>query len=880
MNTEASEAGKTARYKRLVVYYSGFLFTLTLSVVCALFGVSIWDFGVFLVLAAAVLGISLLVDGRPGSRPSRTLAISVGASVTVCIACVAFALVEPTETYSRFRFGVPRLLEFRHDRYIPRETAANPSGAAQEEIESLEVVDRPLFARTRRVPICVRLRPNTDIRRVIGVMGEGPTPERGSPLTRCDIGANSCAIGWARVSKIDSGSDHICAQLDSWARGRLRYGGLIVVYSGVATPQPFTAPSDEEQTQTATGKETAAERRKHHRHGHLVVTAPTPIGGITESGPSTIPTLPKRDDLILVRVTLDRDGRAAGSLFPSEFASWARNEELFAVQAVTGERTLGEFESRHVSKLQPDQQRGLEELNHLREQSRLDQPTSPKALLVLPGTAPTVGHASGEPGTTITTFRRFYGDLADRFASTVKKLPLSVRGGVISGTTTILNSDRSAPAVQPRRVIQIELTRAQLGRLRKQFPRVVVEEYGGSINVRFEGAVSTTPKPLSNQQLAFLRGRFAGAPRGANVPLLIVLDDSWPSSKAFRDAIAFLQPAAIAIWKDLTALGTLGAPPVPKLSNATLGLSDPGAPNGYGCAIWPNCGTHAQRIENALAPFVEATSDPATGQPVVDVIYIPLTAAQYGAADFLRVLWNIGYAFNPSDGTPNMNFYSDPKKRASWENFEKTFVDALPTALPSDDNVEFVTDRAIVTDVLAFAKAYSKVAKVPVIVNLSWTSTDTAFQPSLLATPIGAVVAVAAAGNHCANNSCGQYADEEPTPRAFTALAGLRRDFLIVMDLDDSGNPTCNSSHVRTDFFVVGFDGGLTGDCGTSFAAPRIAWMLAANETISPTAIPPGTSWETGVADRVVPRDRFIQRCNQREELFSCAQIRLEDFLK
>jgi len=45
---------------------------------------------------------------------------------------------------------------------------------------------------------------------------------------------------------------------------------------------------------------------------------------------------------------------------------------------------------------------------------------------------------------------------------------------------------------------------------------------------------------------------------------------------------------------------------------------------------------------------------------------------------------------------------------------------------------------------------------------------------------------------------------------------------------------------------ATAFDGEVLGSaiCGTSFAAPRIAWILAADEAVRKSALDPTTSWE------------------------------------
>jgi len=62
-------------------------------------------------------------------------------------------------------------------------------------------------------------------------------------------------------------------------------------------------------------------------------------------------------------------------------------------------------------------------------------------------------------------------------------------------------------------------------------------------------------------------------------------------------------------------------------------------------------------------------------------------------------------------------------------------------------------------------------------------------------------------------------------------------DMLAVMNVDDKGTLACDFSIVDPDgdAFAVAFRGDLSNSaCGTSFSAPRLAWLLALRESSRP----------------------------------------------
>jgi hypothetical protein len=127
---------------------------------------------------------------------------------------------------------------------------------------------------------------------------------------------------------------------------------------------------------------------------------------------------------------------------------------------------------------------------------------------------------------------------------------------------------------------------------------------------------------------------------------------------------------------------------------------------------------------------------------------------------------------------------------------------------------------------------------------MSWTTPDQWFQPNVPEGFYG--LFVAAAGNIPALNI---YSDPR---QQFAARSKSPGDVLAVMNTDENGSPVCDSSvfgNDLTDVFGVAFPGYLgpaPTDCGTSFSAPRVAWLIAAREAVKdPPAAP--ADWQTAL---------------------------------
>jgi hypothetical protein len=146
---------------------------------------------------------------------------------------------------------------------------------------------------------------------------------------------------------------------------------------------------------------------------------------------------------------------------------------------------------------------------------------------------------------------------------------------------------------------------------------------------------------------------------------------------------------------------------------------------------------------------------------------------------------------------------------------------------------EFITDQAILQALADLHEASNTlVPNGPCFINLSWTIKNR--QMHLPPQEQNEIMLVVAAGN----DGIDFYAASTP----FGSLIGERSDIIAVMNMNRDGILDVNSASIRSaeleglSGVAVGFDGSVLPDnsTGTSFASPRVAWLLAALEASRP----------------------------------------------
>jgi hypothetical protein len=166
-------------------------------------------------------------------------------------------------------------------------------------------------------------------------------------------------------------------------------------------------------------------------------------------------------------------------------------------------------------------------------------------------------------------------------------------------------------------------------------------------------------------------------------------------------------------------------------------------------------------------------------------------------------------------------------------------------SLPADATAKpFITDKAVLDAVWEVTQAASTKGEWFFFVNESWTAPSGILGFKPLVAQRG--IAVAAAGNL-------KDRDVTEEPYVHFAYQSVVSDFVFpVMNMDAQGGLQCDSSVVGGSFGgtrAFGFDGHVPGDCGTSFAAPRVAWLVAAGESLRQPDVSEGV-WAQYVSER------------------------------
>lgn len=302
-------------------------------------------------------------------------------------------------------------------------------------------------------------------------------------------------------------------------------------------------------------------------------------------------------------------------------------------------------------------------------------------------------------------------------------------------------------------------------------------------------------------------------------PVLIILDDGWPSEVAFRNSIAWLNEAFGQIRRHFKY-------PVGQQTQA-LGPK--------ARTTFPVPAFHARTIDRALQPLTKLQGD---GVERVRVVYLPLTVAQEHAAAVLSDLVTLRLV----DDWVGDRRGDDPPALGEVQRLRRIADDVIGR-LPKDTGVRVVkTDKAVIEAVMLLADLYARATGDPYVVNLSWTTPKLQNRYADMRFNLGLVVA--AAGNasaldcskcgplHAYSDSCKCADNVAAAERWFAVRAVDGEDVIAVMNAARDGTLQCRSSLVASQISrtlaAVSLDGTVDAStCGTSFSAPRVAWLAA-----------------------------------------------------
>ena len=324
------------------------------------------------------------------------------------------------------------------------------------------------------------------------------------------------------------------------------------------------------------------------------------------------------------------------------------------------------------------------------------------------------------------------------------------------------------------------------------------------------GGAPRTPAPMAYAAPADLawRQRVQAAPRDVR---LFIFDTCWPDAETWVDSRRALDTLA----SDLRKVNGL---PRGRSLLATGSFPPPNTEN-----------THCREVAESLSAFKGLS-------PRVHPVYVPMTRDQQAADVISEILW-LNFALERLAGntTPAQSLVDDAV----------VFADAgvksqIGTVSDWADGNGFMANSALLGGVFRIADQAAKATATRYFVNESWTTRDTAMWQSAAWPKAGFVVA--AVGNTSGVNV-------NTSAIAFSGLAADHKSGLAVMTMDANGAIACSSSQVTLvagDAGAVGYAGDINGHCASSFAAPRVSWILSAWESLRPT-----TSTENYLAWRI-----------------------------
>ncbi len=321
----------------------------------------------------------------------------------------------------------------------------------------------------------------------------------------------------------------------------------------------------------------------------------------------------------------------------------------------------------------------------------------------------------------------------------------------------------------------------------------------GSMNVRFDRSDlgSDSPaSPLTPDEIERLRS--IGAQKPVRGSLLYVLDSCWPDERAYIESVTRL----LGILADLRTTNKLGPAFTPSLKPGSF------SPPAKG-------GTHCQDVEASLR-FLRAVD----GGGVVSVIYVPLSKDQQSEAVLAELLYShflvqgVGSGLGVAD--LNLPVFSDVRKKA-----KEKVNEALQNIPKVAVGQSLATEKAILDSVMTVANLHARKTRQSYFINESWNVGRSNLFPQYPKVPLGLVVA--AVGNSGGVNVYEQEWD-------FALRSSNADDTIAILNTDRSGEFLCHSNVISFGpaSRALAFDGrvGQT-TCGTSFSAPRVAWLLA-----------------------------------------------------
>jgi hypothetical protein len=369
-------------------------------------------------------------------------------------------------------------------------------------------------------------------------------------------------------------------------------------------------------------------------------------------------------------------------------------------------------------------------------------------------------------------------------------------------------------------VLSVPVSRSQLSETAKALQNMSFVVTSGRMIVRFADSNAPTAGGTHLSLTAQDRSQLVAAlqmqtQRNATV---FVLDDGWPDANTYAQSVVALQEISDTIRSHYN---------LPRVLLPT----SPFVP-------LPSPTPHSAYIRDSIREFTDVDT-----AHHVKVIYVPLSKAQ-NSSPVLRELLELYFIVRSAKSATDV---TDTSLKAA-DSYATTVLAGM---LDLPDETQMATDEGVLQALWSvgdFAARNGRTNDV-FFINESWTVAPGVLQDDHPGVTAG--IAVVAAGN-----APSKVVDSGIEGVDFARECASTKSVLAVLNVQPPKGIICNSSIVRTDLlddtFVVGFDGEviagpnesacLDGDvkscvCGTSFAAPRVAWMLALHEEIQPADI-------------------------------------------
>ena len=296
---------------------------------------------------------------------------------------------------------------------------------------------------------------------------------------------------------------------------------------------------------------------------------------------------------------------------------------------------------------------------------------------------------------------------------------------------------------------------------------------------------------------------------------LIVHDSGWPTKEDRDHAYLFFYSVFDDLWR---SMGVAKSPYIRTL------------PSQFDEARYGHC----KQIAEALQCYTHSQSG-------VQVLYLPLSREQQ-AVPLLRELLHIYYLLPIV--TPNWAGVC-PKPTRSEIARALSKADGVLAQIPLQINSKTIdTNQACVSAPLQVLAAYAlRKMDFYYVMNYSWTVPHRTLEFPF-PDPLSGVI-VTAAGNESMN-----VVKAAPLVE-FASRCVDHNDTICVANYELGKGKRPGTSYIEVDSFVTGddltryvsFDGNIQSSTGTSFAAPRVAWLVAAAESVRAQPISMKKSW-------------------------------------